>query len=179
MKHRCVFFSTIPLVLVPFSALLAQGSIPAEIRTKMDGYLGNWTVRETVKDSPSSPETTYTGTWEARWLYDGFIEWKATGTMGGKTTSSVEYEGYDPVMQGYSYWFVSDGSRGHAYDGQWEGNTITIQTVAFGVDGAVSRGRCTWPYNDDFTAIRDYFCEQLTDGKWWVSRRGTATKVGG
>jgi hypothetical protein len=179
MRKLCAFLGIVTLVLTPFSARAAQGSIPPDIHAKMDGYVGSWTFEETNKETPSSPETTQTGTWEARWIFDGLIQWKGSWTNGGRTTTNVEFEGYDPLMQGYSYGFASDGSRGQAYDGEWDGTTLRLQFIAYGVDGTVTRGRCTWPYNADFTALPNYFCEQLTDGRWWVSRRGTATKVGG
>ena len=163
--------------LIPTAPVLAQGSIPSEVRTKMAGYVGTWSFEEQVKETPTAAEETVTGTWEARWIYDSLIEWRGSSTSGSGTSSSVEYEGYDPVMQGYTYWFASDGSRGRVYDGEWDGNTFRLQFVEFSADGEVSRGRCTWPYNSDFTALPSYSCEKLTDGAWWVFRSGKATKT--
>lgn len=88
----------------------------------------------------------------------------------------MEYEGYDPEKQEYTYWFASDGGRGHAFDGEWNGNTLTIQFIQIEKDGTRQRGRCTWPYNERFTELNNYTCETLTDGTWWVSRRGNAQK---
>lgn len=179
MRNLCSHLAIPGFLLLSLSPISAQGSIPPDIRSKMDGCVGTWRFEETVKDTPSSQEVTQTGTWEARWLFDGLLEWRGTTVSGGETTTNIELEGYDPVMQGYTYWFESDGSRGHAYDGEWEGTTFRLQFLAYGDAGAVSRGRCTWPYNADFTDLPNYFCEKLTDGEWWVFRRGVATKVGG
>ena len=79
----------------------------------------------------SAPEVVTTGTWEARWIFDALIEWRGTSKAGGKTTSHVEHEGYDPIMEGDTYSFGSDGSRGHAYGGEWEGNTFRLQFVGY------------------------------------------------
>lgn len=179
MRTRYALLALTASMLFPISAIDAQSAIPSDIRSKMSGYVGTWNFEERLKETPTSPETTSTGTWEARWIFDSLIEWKGTNISGGQTSTNVEYEGYDPVKQGYTYWFVSDGSRGQSYDGEWDGNTLRLQTISYAANGTVIRGRCTWPYSADFTALNEYFCEQLTDGRWWVSRRGKATKVGG
>ena len=167
------------LVFVPVTAAHAQTPIPPDIKTKMSGYVGTWEVEEWVKESPSGPEVVQTGMWEARWAFDAFIEWRGNMTSDGKTTTNVEFEGYDPLMQGFTFWFGSDGSRGEAYDGEWDGNTLTIQLIEHTADGQSHRGRCIWPYSADFAQIQDYHCEKLTDGEWWVFRRGSSTKAAG
>ena len=171
-------FTILVLTLIPSAQVLAQASIPEDVRTKMMGYIGTWSYEEQVKETPMGPEKTITGTWEARWIYDWLIEWRGTSTADGVTSSSIKYEGYDPITQGYTYWFGSGGSRGIAYDGEWNGNTIQLEFVAFSPDGRRSRGRCIWPYSADFTALPSYRCEKLTNGQWWVFRTGTATKTG-
>jgi hypothetical protein len=171
--------ATVALTFTASSHVIAQSSMPPDIRAKMNGYVGTWDVEEQLRDSPGGSEKTARGTWEARWAADDRIEWLSTSTTDGRTVTSVEHEGYDPVMQVYTYWLSSDGERGHAYDGEWDGNTLRLQFVQTTAEGAQVRGRCTWPYNADFTELASYSCEKLTDGEWWVFRSGTATKRGG
>jgi len=179
MRTMYASFTAVALVLMPALAAHAQAPIPPDVRQKMSGYVGTWAVEEWVRETPSAPEVAQNGSWEASWYFDAFIEWKGSIESDGETISTVEYEGYDPIIQNYSYWFGSDGSRGEAYDGEWDGTTIRIQLVEYTTGGEVHRGRCTWPYSADFTELRDYFCEKLTDGNWWVFRRGSARKMSG
>ena len=159
------------------SSALAQSNIPADIKAKMNGFVGKWEIQEEWKSSPSSDPAEVSGQWEARWAFDSLIEWRATYSSADWTFTSIEYEGYDPILQGYTYWFNSDGSRGQVFDGVWDGNTMKLQAVDIATDGTRTRVRCTWPYNKDFTAIVNYKCETLTKGSWWVSRTGNAKKV--
>ena len=152
----------------------AQSNIPSDIRAKMDGYVGVWDWEEQVKSSPDAEWVAKNGTWEASWVFDHLIQWRGFDADGNLTVP--EYEGYDAEKQGYTTFFVSNGARGESFDGVWDGNTITHQSILISADGVRSRNRCTWPYNSDFTAIENYTCETLTDGTWWVWRRGNAKK---
>ena len=176
MKRVWISLGIIALAGAHSAEVLAQPSMPSAVRTNLAGYVGTWSFDEQVKDTPAGAERTVTGTWEARWVYDSLIEWRVSDSD-GKT--GIEFEGYDPLMQNYTYWFNSDGSRGRAYDGEWDGNTLRIQFVETSPNGETSRGRCTWPYNASFTALPDYTCEKLTAGKWWIFRSGSATKGSG
>lgn len=176
MRRTSISLATFALALLAASHVAAQSPTPADIRAKMDRYVGTWDFEEQTRATPGAPEKTATGSWEARWVFDNLIEWSGSSTTDGHTITLIEFEGYDALQQTYTYWFDSDGGRGHAYDGEWDGNTLRIQFVDNDADGSRSRGRCTWPYNADFTEASNYFCEKLTDGEWWVFRRGTARK---
>ena len=167
----------VAILLAVSSSSLAQSHIPADIKAKMDGYVGTWEFQEEIKSSPSSKSLAIAGKWEAHWIFESLIEWSATYTSSEGRGSAIEYEGYDPVLQGYTYWFDSSGSRGQVFDGAWDGNTMKLQAIEIAADGTRTRLRCTWPYNNDFTAIVNYKCETLTKGSWWVSRTGNAKKV--
>ncbi len=162
----CFFFS---------SAALAQSKIPPDIRAKMDGYVGVWEYEEATRSTPNGEYETSNGQWEARWVFNYLIEW--SGLDAADEVGLIEYESYDSEKQGFAYWFAPNGTRGEGYDGTWNGNTITFQEIRTDPDGSRIRQRCTWPYNSDFTAIDEYKCEWLTDGKWWVSRQGNAKKI--
>lgn len=79
-------------------------------------------------------------------------------------------------MQGYAYWFDSSGARGRLYDGVWTGDTFRAQEIGYTTDGVEWRGRCDFAYNRQFTEV-NFRCEALEDGKWWLWREGSATKV--
>lgn len=175
---RVPLISAFVVGLFATTSASAIGQIPDEIRAKMDGYVGSWSYDEMTRDGPSATERSATGTWEARWFSDTLIQWTWTGNSPGGPVSGVEFEGYDPIRQGYTFSFASDGSRGESYDAEWVGNTLRIQFIEYTADGDVSRGRCTWPYSDDFTELEAYSCERLTNGRWWVFRRGSARKTG-
>ena len=176
MRNRLLTIVSAIILTVPAIAL-AQSNIPADIKAKMNGYVGTWEVKEETRSSPSAEFVTLTAEWQVRWIFDSLIEWRSTSSSSQGDGSSVEYEGYDPVMQGYTYWFSSDGSRGQIFDGVWDGNTMNLQEISFAADGVRTRNRCTWPYNKDFTAIVNFKCETLTNGSWWVSRTGNAKKM--
>ena len=153
----------------------ADEQIPAAVKAKMNGYIGTWEFSEEVLETPSSDPITVNGEWTARWIFDNLIEWSGTFLWKGSEATLVQYEGYDKQHKGFSYWFISSGLRGDMYDGVWDGNTMSWQHKDFAPDGSATRGRCKFSYKDDFTKI-DYVCEGLTDGVWWVSRRGNAKK---
>jgi hypothetical protein len=155
----------------------ADTAIPTHIKEKMNGLVGSWVFEEETKGTPTSESVTTTGTWDTRWIFDNLIEWRATFSSSEGSGTTVEYEGYDPLIQGYSYWWVSNGERGQFTNGHWDGNTAYQLSIDIAPDGTRQRGRCTWPYNDDFTEIVNYQCERLEDGKWWVYRTGSAKKI--
>jgi len=174
VKHLVIGVGILAVASAFSTQALAQTSIPSDVHAKLSGYVGTWDFEERVKTTAAGAEKTITGRWHAAWIFESLIEWNYSDSDG---MTGVEYEGYDPIIQNYTYWFNSDGSRGRAYDGEWDGNTLRIQFVETAPDGEVSRGRCTWPYNENFTALTSYTCEKLTDGTWWVFRAGTAAKA--
>ena len=176
MSNRGLIAITSILLTISASAL-AQSNIPADVKAKMNGFVGKWEIQEEWKSSPSADPEEVSGQWEARWVFDSLIQWRGTFSSADWAITYIEYEGYDSILQGYTYWFDSDGGRGQAFDGVWDGNTQKIQAVDIATDGTRSRVRCTWPYNNDFTAIVNFKCETLTKGSWWVSRTGNAKKV--
>ena len=174
MKNRVLTIISIVALTMP-AVSLAQLSIPADIKTKMNGYLGTWEFSEEVLETPSSDPITVNGEWTARWVFDDLIEWSGTFTSGETELTLIEYEGYDRQHQGFAYWFISSGFRGDMYDGVWDGNTISWQHKDFAPDGSATRGRCKFSYSENFTKM-DYACETSSDGAWWTSRRGSANK---
>ena len=174
---RYTFTGLILAAIIASTNGYADSAIPTDIKEKMNGYVGSWVFEEEVKDTPKSESVAFSGTWDTRWVFDDLIEWRATFSSSEVSGTVVEYEGYDPVMQGYTYWWVSNGARGQAFDGHWDGNTMYIQAIDIAPDGTRKRVRCVWPYNDDFTEMVNYKCEALEDGKWWVNRTGSAKKV--
>jgi hypothetical protein len=176
MSNRGLIAITAILLTISASAL-AQSNVPADIKAKMNGYVGTWKFQEETKSSPTSDSVTVTGTWEASWVFDSLIEWRGTFSSSEGTVTTVEYEGYDADRLGYTYYFVSDGSRGELFNGVWTGNTIIFGAIHIDADSTRTRFRCTWPYSKDFSAVVNYSCETLTNGSWWVSRTGNAKKA--
>jgi hypothetical protein len=142
---------------------------------RLAGYVGDWTFEEKVRDSPTAPEQTVQGTWQARWL--GYqVEWRARFTSGGKEVTAVEVEGWDPVKKSeYSSWFLSNGTRG-TLTGTWNGPTLTTDGSWVSADAKQGRDRCTFAFAADFSSV-DYRCEGGERGKTWVSRVGRGVKV--
>jgi len=173
MKKR--FILGIGLLVLSIGVAHADKQIPDAIKAKMNGYVGVWEFSEEVLDTPDSEPVEVSGEWSARWIFDHLIEWRATFISADSTVTTVEYEGYDKQNNGYGYWFASSGYRGNYYDVVWDANTTSSQDKTFAPDGTVTRGRCNWAYNKDFTRV-DYTCESLTNGVWWTARRGSAKK---
>ena len=165
-------FVALILAIVGLSANgIADSAIPAHIKEKLDGFVGTWEYEQEIRQTQSSDWEKSTGSWSSHWVYDYLIE-----TRGGGG-SAIQYTGYDPMMQIYSYWFQSDGTHGRFVDGYWDGNTWYLDNFGIEDNGVPWRGRCSFPFNDDFTAIMNYQCEALEDGDWYVWRKGSAKKV--
>jgi hypothetical protein len=142
---------------------------------RMEGYIGDWAFEEKTWESPTSPEQTVKGTWQARWLGNQ-IEWRSRWTAGDKEQTAVEVEGWDPVKKAqYSSWFVSDGTRG-SLTGSWSGTTLMADGTWLSGEGKPGKARCSFAYGTNFTAV-EYRCESGEKGKAWVSRTGKAVKV--
>jgi hypothetical protein len=174
MKNRILTIISVVALTIP-AISLGQLSIPADIKAKMNGYVGVWEFSEETLQTPSSDPVEVSGEWVVRWIYDSLIEWRGTFIAAESKFTTVEFEGYDSQNQGFTYWFTSHGLRGNLYDGVWDGNTISFQEKSVAPDGSTTRSRCKFSYSDNFTKI-DYTCDQYTDGAWWTSRRGSARK---
>ena len=174
MKNRVLTIISVVALTVP-AISLAQLSIPADIKAKMNGYVGAWEFSEETLQTPSSDPVEVSGEWVARWIFDSLIEWRGTFISAESKVTTVEYEGYDRQNQGFTYWFTSGGYRGNLYDGEWDGNAISFQEKSTAPDGSTWRSRCKFSYSDNFTKM-DYACDELTDGAWWTYRRGSAKK---
>lgn len=177
MQRACVTAGAAILAWAWAGAAGAQTEVPAsppEVR-RLAGCIGDWTFEEKTRDSPTSPEQTVRGTWQARGLGDQ-IEWRARFTAGGKEVTAVEVEGWDPVRRSeYSSWFLSNGTRG-TLTGTWNGTTLTADGFWAAADGKQGRDRCSFAYAADFSSV-DYRCESGEKKKTWVSRAGRGVKV--
>jgi hypothetical protein len=175
--RQLTLFALLPVLMLGADPGFAESIIPAHIKEKMNGYVGTWEFAETQRATQSAAPLKVTGKWEAKWYSDNLIEWRATYTHSEGTGANTEYEGFDPVILGYSYWFDTNGSRGQLFNGTWQGNTFGFDAVDVHSDGTRVRQRCQFHYSEDFTVIDRYQCETHTGGNWWLSREGSARKI--
>lgn len=168
MKHMLVVVGVLGFVC---AAATAQAQ---EDLKRLDVWVGEWTWVDMVKESPSGDEVKIEGTSQIRRIGDFFYEfrfkWKDAD---GKEQRFTGIAGYDPVKKTYfNHSFGSDGWRGSG-SLTFSKSAVTTDWAGVTATGEKSPLRCTDMLSEQWT----YECERMTDGEWWVSMTGKATKV--
>ena len=178
MKRSAIAVGLVLLLFAVASQAQTPGPKPGPEHQKMHVWLGDWTIDEETRDSPSEPWYKISGTLQVRLMPGGFFNearWKAN--IKGQEVSGIDIGGYDPIKKVYfSSGFGSDGSRGGVTSDVYKGNIEEVNYTIMFADGKRMEARCTWNFAADSMSVSGS-CEQLTDGKWWPFRKTKLAKV--
>jgi hypothetical protein len=165
------------ILLIAFSSPVMAETVKMKDNSKCKqwhSWIGQW------KWEGEDRETTE-GVWQKRslevkreWILEGTVV-KTSGRF-SNGVSFVELTTYDPSLQTHIFsGFDSSGGHTEGTSGGWDGNSFTGNWTTTTPEGKVCPGRCTFNFSSDFTSLT-MECQLFTDGKWWVSRKGNASK---
>ena len=137
-------------------------------------WIGEWKAEVEDRETPE-------GVWQKRsvevkreWILEGTVV--KTSGRSSNGVSFVELTTYDPTLQTHIFsGFDSSGGRHVGTSGGFDGKSFTGNWTKKTPDGKVRPGRCTLNFSSDFTSLT-VECQLFTDGKWWISRKGKASK---
>jgi len=178
MKRSAIAVGLVLLLFAVASQAQAPGPTPGPEHQKMHVWLGDWTIDEETRDSPTEPWYKNTFTMQVRLMPGRFFNearWK--GNIKGQDVSGVEIEGYDPIKKvNFTSFFGSNGWRGGVTSAVYKGNMEEVNYTGMFADGKRIEARCTWNFAADSMSVSGS-CDQLSDGKWWPFRKVKGVKV--
>src|SRR5258708_18150384 len=112
----------------------------------LDGMVGDWNAKTTMRRQPGAPPALSEGTSENRWILGGrYVEQKFTGTFMGAPFSGVGYTGYDNVKKQYWGTWIDSMSTSvmHSIGSTTDGKSWTFDSTMAdpmtGKDGPVQQ----------------------------------------
>ena len=175
-SHRA--YLVVIVGIVAFGLAPSRAEEAASQIKRFEPAIGHWVNEELHRASPDAPWQQGSSEWDIKFMPGGLVvETPGHLKVGeGQVVSWVQVYGFDPVNQThFSRWFASDGGYGsNLFD--WAGRTVRERGSETLADGTQETVRCDWTFDADFGSA-EFACERITNGKWWVFRKGAGKKT--
>jgi hypothetical protein len=174
------FVAALLLALTAVAAIAqtpAPPSGPTPQQQVMQYFVGNWSLRGTMKISPKSPPAEFTGKEQSAWTPGGYFVETHTdihGPLGDvRSTRVMEYNPKDKV---YLYNFYNSLGEHILAKGNLKGNVWTW-TAEEKLNGVVVPARYTFNFvsKDSYTFTLEV--QSSPGGAWATVMQGTATRT--
>jgi hypothetical protein len=138
-------------------------------------WMGEWKAEVEDRETPGGVWQKLSIEVKREWILEGTVV--KTSGRNSNGVSFIELTTYDPKLQTHIFsGFDSNGGHIVGTSGGWDGMSFTGNWKRTTPEGAVLPGSCTFNFSSDFKSLT-LECQLFTDGKWWVGRKGKATKI--